>query len=81
MSIASFARLIKYYENGELIERPELRGVVSYRRGRKVTIEPGGPSFVAADGELVEGTRFEVDTLPRALKFIIPSVRSEEEEK
>lgn len=74
MSIASFARLIKYYENGELIERPELRKVVSYRRGQRVTIEAGGRSFVATDGELVEGARFEIEVLPKALRFVVPSL-------
>lgn len=72
MSIASFARLIKYYENGELIDRPELRNVVSYRRGRRVVIEAGGPSFVATDGELVEGHRFEAECLHNAIDFVIP---------
>ena len=76
MSIASFARLIKYYENGELIERPELRNVVSYRRGRRVVIEAGGPSFVATDGELVEGRRFEAECLHRAVRFVIPQTLS-----
>ena len=73
MSIASFAHLIKYYENGELIDRPELRTVVNYRRGKRVVIEAGGPSFVATDGELVEGSRFEAEVLPKALRFVVPN--------
>lgn len=73
MSIPTFARLIKYYENGELLDRPELKKVVSYRRGQRVTIEVGRLSFVATDGELVEGQRFEIEMQHKAIRFVVPT--------
>lgn len=71
MSIVRFARQIKYYKNGELIDREELRSVVSYRRGSSVTIEPVGDSYVATDGEIVPGSRFDVQCLHHAINFVV----------
>ena len=72
MSIARFAQLIKYYKNGELLDRDGLRSVVSYRRGRRVVIEADGDAFVATDGEIVQGCRFEVECIKQAVNFVLP---------
>lgn len=72
MSVARFAKLIKYYKNGELLDREELRPIVSYRRGARVLIEPLRDSYVATDGEIVPGSRFDVECLPKAVDFVIP---------
>lgn len=73
MSVARFAQLIKYYKNGELLDREELRGIVSYRRGRSVVIDPLRNSYIATDGELLDGSRFEVECMPKAFNFVIPA--------
>jgi diacylglycerol kinase (ATP) len=72
MSVARFAKLIKYYKNGELLDREELRAVVRYRRGSRVVIDPLRDSYVATDGEIVHGSRFEAECLHRAINFVIP---------
>jgi diacylglycerol kinase (ATP) len=72
MSVARFAALIKYYKNGELLDREELRTVVSYRRGSRVLIDPLRDSYVATDGEIVPGRCFEAECLHRAINFVIP---------
>ena len=72
ISVARFAKLIKYYKNGELLDREELRPIVSYRRGARVLIEPLRDSYVATDGEIVPGSRFDVECLPKAVDFVIP---------
>ena len=73
MAVARFAKLIKYYKNGELLDREELRPIVSYRRGARVLIEPLRDSFVATDGEIVPGSRFDVECLPKAVNFVVPA--------
>ena len=73
MSVARFAKLIKYYKNGELLNRDELRQIVSYRRGRNVVIDPLRDSYVATDGEIVPGSRFNVECLPKAVNFVVPA--------
>lgn len=72
MSVARFASLIKYYKNGELLDREELRQLVSYRRGRHVVIDTLRDSYVATDGEIVPGNHFDVECLGRAINFVIP---------
>lgn len=73
MSVARFAKLIKYYKNGELLDREELRPIVSYRRGARVLIEPLRDSYVATDGEIVPGTCFDIECLPKAVNFVVPA--------
>lgn len=76
MSVARFAKLIKYYKNGELLDREELRTLVSYRRGSRVVIDPLRDSYVATDGEIVPGRRFEAECLHNAVNFVIPTPNS-----
>ena len=73
MSVARFAKLIKYYKNGELLDREDLRQIVSYRRGCNVVIDPLRDSYVATDGEIVPGSRFNVECLPKAVNFVVPA--------
>lgn len=72
MSIAHFAKLIKYYKNGQLLDREELRQIVTYRRGHSVAIEAFDRSPLAADGEVMAGSHFDVQCLHKALKFAVP---------
>lgn len=76
MSIPRFAKLIKYYKNGELLDREELRELVSYRRGSHIEIDPLADSYVATDGEIVPGRRFDVECLHHAVNFVVPKFRS-----
>lgn len=76
MSVARFAKLIKYYKNGELLDREELRTLVRYRRGSRVVIDPLRDSYVATDGEIVPGRRFEAECLHNAVNFVIPTPNS-----
>ena len=75
LGIARFAKLIKHYERGEHLDLPELKGIISYCRGQRVTIESDSPFYIATDGELIEGLRFEVECLQQAIKFIVPEKR------
>ena len=75
LSIARFAKLIKHYERGEHLDLPELKETISYCRGQRVTIESDSPFYIATDGELIEGLRFEVECLKQAIKFVVPEKR------
>lgn len=72
LAVPRFAGLIKYYKNGELLDREELRGITHYTRGRCVTIEAGYNDVIAADGEVFYGTRFDIECLHNAVNFIKP---------
>ena len=72
LSLVRFARSIGYYRNGEHLDREELRDVMSYRRSRKVVVENDHPFCIGIDGELLHGSRFEVENLHHALRFAVP---------
>ncbi len=72
LSLPRFAMLFKYYKTGELIDRQQLQNVVRYDRGRRLTIDAHQPYYIAADGEVFDGSRFEVTCLHKALKFVVP---------
>lgn len=83
ISVLRFASMIKYYKNGEYIERTDLQDVITYCRARRVTFESAGettkerpdddrPFSIGIDGEILIGTHFEVENLHHAVSFIIP---------
>lgn len=72
MSIPRFAKMIGSYERGTHLDDPRLSDVLHYRRGKSVTIESSKPFYIATDGELLSGTRFDVECLPRAVRFAVP---------
>lgn len=74
MSIARFAKMIGHYERGEHLDMPELHDVIRHRRSAHVVIESERPFYIAIDGELVQDTRFEIEVLPRSIKFVVPQV-------
>ncbi len=74
MSIARFAKMIGHYERGEHLDMPELHDVIRHRRTAHVVIESDRPFFIATDGELLSGTRFEVECLHQKLQFVVPQL-------
>lgn len=76
ISVVRFLRMIGYYKKGEHLDRVDLHDVVHHRRARKVCFEADREFCVVTDGELLRGRRFESELLPKALKFIVPIIRS-----
>ncbi len=72
ISIVRFASIIKYYKNGEYLDHPKLQDIVSHCRGQRVTIESDRLFYIGIDGELLHGNSFEIENLPRTLRFIVP---------
>lgn len=73
ISIVRFASIVGYYKRGEHLDRPKLQHIVSYCRARCVSIESDRQFYIGIDGELLSGTRFEIENLPRALRFLVPT--------
>lgn len=73
MSLARFAKMIGSYERGTHLDDPRLRDILSYRRGQRVTLESDRPFYIATDGELLQGSRFDIECLHSALNFIVPT--------
>ena len=72
LSLKRFAMMIGHYEHGEHLDRPDLKDVIQYCRGQRVTIESDHPFHIAIDGELLSGTHFEVENMHQKVFFAIP---------
>ncbi len=72
ISIVRFASIIGDYKSGKYLDRTDLQDIVSHCRGRQVTIEHDSPFYIGIDGELLRGNYFEVENLPRVLRFAVP---------
>ena len=72
LSLKRFAMMIGHYEHGEHLDRPDLKDVIQYCRGQRMTIESDHPFHIAIDGELLSGTHFEVENMHQKVFFAIP---------
>lgn len=72
ISIVRFASIIGSYKNGTYLDRKKLQDIVSYRRAKHLLIESDHPFHIGIDGELLHGNHFEIENLPRALRFAVP---------
>lgn len=72
ISIVRFASIIGSYKNGTYLDRKKLQNIVSYRRAKHLLIESDHPFYIGIDGELLHGNHFEIENLPRALRFAVP---------
>ena len=72
LTLVRFAKSIGYYRKGEHLDREKMRDVVRYRRAQRVVVENDRPFHIGIDGELLQGSRFEVENLHRALRFAVP---------
>lgn len=75
LSLKRFAMMIGHYERGEHLDRPDLKDVIQYCRGSRVTIESDKPFYIATDGELLSGCHFEVENMHRKILFAVPKNR------
>ena len=73
ISIVRFASIIGSYKNGTYLDRKKLQNIVSYRRAKHLLIESDHPFYIGIDGELLHGNHFEIENLPRALRFAVPN--------
>ena len=74
LNIARFLKMIGPYRHGEHLDRVDLHDVVHHRRARQLVFEYDREFSIVVDGELIMGNRFEVVCLPKAVKFVIPSI-------
>ena len=72
VSYIKFLKLVKSYTKGAHLEDPRFERLIEYRRGKKIAIEAPDGFLYSFDGELVANNRFEVEVVPRALRFAVP---------
>ena len=72
LSIFGFARLLPYYRDGSFIDRPDVQPKMVYRQGQTVDIDAPKPIYLCVDGEVLHDTRFHIEQMPKALRFVVP---------
>lgn len=70
-------RLIKYYKAGTHLEEPACEGIFTTARARRVELLADPGFALTLDGEIVEGTRFDIEVLPAAIRFAVPVTKTE----
>ena len=72
ISRTKFIGLVKHYRSGEYLDIEKFKEYVDFYRCKKATLDFDSPHTVCIDGELIEGTHFDVEIHSRALKILIP---------
>lgn len=72
ISILSFARLVKYYKNGEHIGNPRFEKIVTYKQLKKVSVESDNLLCLCLDGETFHVNKINIEILPKAIRFVFP---------
>ncbi len=72
VGILTFAKLIKYYKNGQHIDNPRFSKIITYRRLNSVTIESDKELCLCLDGETFHTKKVNIEIVPQALRFVFP---------
>lgn len=72
MSLFRFSFLPAYYQKGSHVENEHYKNKIVYRKVRHIDIESEKMTELCLDGEMLPGTKFSVDIIPRAINFILP---------
>ena len=72
VSHITFIRLIGEYTKGNHLDNPKFQKYISYCRGKNIRIEAPEGFIYSLDGELVSQNNFEVEVMPRAIRFAVP---------
>lgn len=68
------AGLMKVYKTGKHLEDEKLAPLLIYKKCKTILIEATKPIAYAIDGEIYRKDRYEVKILPKALKFVVPTL-------
>ena len=71
VSKLKMARLLGDYKSGRYPESKKFEGLLTVRRGRKMTIESQKPAVVNIDGECLKLSEVTFEVIPKALRLIV----------
>ena len=72
LSRLTLIRLLGIYKKGQHLDSPAFENRFHYRRASRITIECARETVLCLDGEIIRGKAFELETVPRAVRFILP---------
>jgi YegS/Rv2252/BmrU family lipid kinase len=68
-----FASIVGKYHNGTHVDNPKYTEVVEYAKTRSMTIDIRSATPTCIDGEIIEDKELQIDCLPKAIRFVVPS--------
>ena len=77
MSLFGFIKLLGPYTDGKHLDLPAYQQKIVYRRAKHIHVSAPEGFAVSVDGEIVEGTEFDIEVCPGALNFVIPPLMAE----
>lgn len=72
ISIIKVLSILKPYTAGQHLDNPKYEKKVHYKQSKKAKITAEKDFDICIDGEMVCGNNFEVEILPKAIKFAVP---------
>lgn len=72
MSLLRLCTFLGPYRKGTHLKQRAAKRLIRCQQARTVTLSHRKPFYVCIDGELLYGTRYTIEQLPRALNVIIP---------
>lgn len=72
ISRLKFIRLVKSYAQGKHLDDPRFADIFTYRQAKKVTLDATPGFAITLDGEIVDGTHFDIEILPGGISFAVP---------
>ncbi len=72
VSIFKFLSLVKKYKDGLHLKDDKFKKILTYTRAEKVKLYSDKPFSISVDGEIISDKEFNIEIIPKALKFAIP---------
>lgn len=67
-----FVSLLGPYTAGEHLDDEKFKDCIVYRRGKSIHVSAPEGFSMSVDGEIVDGTEFDIEVVPGALRFALP---------
>ncbi len=72
-----FVSLLGPYTAGEHLDSEKFKDCIVYRQGRHIHVTAPEGFSMSVDGEIVDGTEFDIEVMPGALRFALPPETAE----
>jgi len=67
-----FISLVSSYAKGKHLDDPRFKDIFTYRQAKRVTLDAEKGFAITLDGEIIEGTHFDIEILPGGIRFAVP---------
>lgn len=72
MSRIKLVTLIKSYAKGQHLDDERFQKYIAFSKGKRIEISAKDNILLSLDGELIQGKKFTVEIVPKAINFAVP---------